>query len=93
MSTDDNLNPGPLYDSFYSGRPLVRSGLSGRFFSRVCESDVRWLVAAGTFKRALLKFQPILIIPCASDRYQLFQALLLVCVSSSVDPRVTIFAS
>ncbi|KAK0219611.1 hypothetical protein EDD85DRAFT_863863 [Armillaria nabsnona] len=45
---DDNLNPGPLYDSFYSGRPLMRSGLPGRFFSRVCESDVRWLVAAVT---------------------------------------------
>lgn len=45
---DDNLNPGPLYDSFYSGRPLMRSGLPGRFFSRVCESDVRWLVTAVT---------------------------------------------
>ncbi|KAK0194640.1 hypothetical protein F5146DRAFT_446347 [Armillaria mellea] len=45
VSIDDNLNPGPLYDSFYSGRPLMRSG---RFLSRVCETDVRWLAFAVT---------------------------------------------
>lgn len=45
---DDNLNPGPLYDSFYSGRPLMRSGRPGRFLSRVFETDVRWLVTAVT---------------------------------------------
>ncbi|KAK0205550.1 hypothetical protein DFS33DRAFT_777932 [Desarmillaria ectypa] len=45
---DDNLNTGPIYDSFYSGRPLMRSRRPGRFFSRIYETDLRWLVISVT---------------------------------------------
>lgn len=46
---DDNLNPGPIYDQFYSGRPQMRSGRPGRFFSQAYDIEsTRWPVMAVT---------------------------------------------